>query len=558
MNNKTAERLYDYRRANHFSQEELAEKIGVSRQAISKWERGESSPDTDNLIALARLYNISIDELINGTETPTETVIKDEKEEEKTETEYSEYSYGDASTADTQNNTNYKGKDSVHIGFDGIHIETEKDSVHISPDEIGSRGKHKAPRNPYLHSVLPLICVVFYLILGCTTSMGWAAGWLVFLLIPIAESLYAAVKTKNPSAFAYPVFVIFLYLAMGFVFHIWHPTWILFITIPVYYVTCDSIKKARAEKYGETAYNTTNYNSNGTYYTPNVDETRPRKRGRSGITAIIMTIICAITIVIVVAICGTFAFLGNFGDSISHSIESFIPYFTDDDFYEYNETAYSVGNAEIDADSVQNINIGWISGNVNIEYYDGDTISISENEQTDEKYRLRYKVDNGILDIKYIKAGAVKRVNGHLSVTKNLTIYVPMDKEFNKIDIESVSSDINSEVIVNNFDAETVSGNIMVDNIINTAEAETVSGNVTFICPQSFSHLNTESVSGDTKIVLPSDINGFYISAESVSGRVEAPDFNMSGRASIDYTYASGGPEIDFNSVSGNLTISTQ
>ena len=55
MNKNTAERLYEYRRANHFSQEELAEKIGVSRQAISKWERGESSPDTDNLIALAGL-----------------------------------------------------------------------------------------------------------------------------------------------------------------------------------------------------------------------------------------------------------------------------------------------------------------------------------------------------------------------------------------------------------------------------------------------------------------------------------------------------------------------
>ena len=66
----TAKRLYDYRKANNLSQEELAEKIGVSRQAISKWERAESSPDTDNLIALAKLYNVSIDEMLNGEGEP--------------------------------------------------------------------------------------------------------------------------------------------------------------------------------------------------------------------------------------------------------------------------------------------------------------------------------------------------------------------------------------------------------------------------------------------------------------------------------------------------------
>lgn len=47
-----------------YTQESLAEKLGVSRQAVSKWERSESSPDTDNLIALAQLYGVSLDELL--------------------------------------------------------------------------------------------------------------------------------------------------------------------------------------------------------------------------------------------------------------------------------------------------------------------------------------------------------------------------------------------------------------------------------------------------------------------------------------------------------------
>lgn len=50
MNIEIANRLVSLRKANHLSQEELAAKIGISRQAVSKWERAEACPDTDNLI----------------------------------------------------------------------------------------------------------------------------------------------------------------------------------------------------------------------------------------------------------------------------------------------------------------------------------------------------------------------------------------------------------------------------------------------------------------------------------------------------------------------------
>ena len=64
MNVEIAERLAARRKMAGLSQEALAEKLGVSRQAVSKWERSESSPDTDNLIALAQLYGVSLDELL--------------------------------------------------------------------------------------------------------------------------------------------------------------------------------------------------------------------------------------------------------------------------------------------------------------------------------------------------------------------------------------------------------------------------------------------------------------------------------------------------------------
>jgi transcriptional regulator with XRE-family HTH domain len=66
MTLETANRLYELRKKHSLSQEELAEKLGVSRQAVSKWERSEASPDTDNLIALAKIYDLSLDELIYG------------------------------------------------------------------------------------------------------------------------------------------------------------------------------------------------------------------------------------------------------------------------------------------------------------------------------------------------------------------------------------------------------------------------------------------------------------------------------------------------------------
>ncbi len=68
MTIETANRLRQMRNKNGLSQEELAAKIGVSRQAVSKWERAEASPDTDNLILLARLYGVSIDELLKTGE----------------------------------------------------------------------------------------------------------------------------------------------------------------------------------------------------------------------------------------------------------------------------------------------------------------------------------------------------------------------------------------------------------------------------------------------------------------------------------------------------------
>lgn len=61
---KFAEQLKTYRHDKQLSQDALAEKLYISRQAISKWENGDATPDLDNLIKLADIFSCSLDELI--------------------------------------------------------------------------------------------------------------------------------------------------------------------------------------------------------------------------------------------------------------------------------------------------------------------------------------------------------------------------------------------------------------------------------------------------------------------------------------------------------------
>lgn len=68
-----AEKLKDIRKQTGTSQEKLAEKLGVSRQAVTKWETGSGIPDIENIIAVSALFNISIDELLGNEKAHKKT-----------------------------------------------------------------------------------------------------------------------------------------------------------------------------------------------------------------------------------------------------------------------------------------------------------------------------------------------------------------------------------------------------------------------------------------------------------------------------------------------------
>lgn len=74
-----SKRLQELRRKEELSQEELAERIGVSRQAISKWESEQSSPDIENIVRLSEVFNTSTDYILKGIQ-PTVIMLSDKDE----------------------------------------------------------------------------------------------------------------------------------------------------------------------------------------------------------------------------------------------------------------------------------------------------------------------------------------------------------------------------------------------------------------------------------------------------------------------------------------------
>ena len=70
-----ADRIQYLRKQNGLSQEELADKIGVSRQAVSKWESEQSTPDLDKIIVMSDLFEVTTDYILKGLE-PFSTTSK--------------------------------------------------------------------------------------------------------------------------------------------------------------------------------------------------------------------------------------------------------------------------------------------------------------------------------------------------------------------------------------------------------------------------------------------------------------------------------------------------
>lgn len=77
------DKLTALRKENGYTQSALAEKMDVSRQAISSWELGETVPSLENLMRLGELYGVSVDYLVGGGERPAAVAERPEEKAEK-------------------------------------------------------------------------------------------------------------------------------------------------------------------------------------------------------------------------------------------------------------------------------------------------------------------------------------------------------------------------------------------------------------------------------------------------------------------------------------------
>lgn len=281
-----AQRLVDRRKAAGLSQEALAAQLGVSRQAVSKWERSESSPDTDNLIAFAALYGVSLDELLYGEaasdadgseDGSTETV--DEAKEAEDSAEHADC--GDKPLVDISlargihvidpnkgeevhvgwngiHVTNERKGEEVHVGPDGVHVDTLEDdghSVHTDDDgtvtidgetfsswkeahdKLDHHGKHfhtKVGRT-WNKFPFPALVALAYLVLGIVYGT-WAAGLFLVFLIPVYYAFGDFIDQRHLSKL---IDVVYSVSAEAWFLYMWlcleqpHPAWVILITIPV-------------------------------------------------------------------------------------------------------------------------------------------------------------------------------------------------------------------------------------------------------------------------------------------------------------------------------------
>lgn len=79
-----SEKLYELRKKSGLSQEQLAEQLDVSRQAISKWESGKSVPESDTLISISKYFNVTLDYLMKEDDSTAEAVAETAETQAKT------------------------------------------------------------------------------------------------------------------------------------------------------------------------------------------------------------------------------------------------------------------------------------------------------------------------------------------------------------------------------------------------------------------------------------------------------------------------------------------
>ncbi len=138
--------LYELRKENNLTQKEIADQLGVTIDAVSKWETGETFPDTAQLVPLADIFGVTVDELLRGERRP-----------------------------DKQ-----------------FWVDGDKESRPSNEKQFDYAGK--------INAIIMICCVIAYLLMGFLGSL-WHPGWIVFpvgaLICAIVDLVFSILNKKN-------------------------------------------------------------------------------------------------------------------------------------------------------------------------------------------------------------------------------------------------------------------------------------------------------------------------------------------------------------------------
>ena len=200
-------RITTLRKNRNLSQEALAEQVGVSRQAISKWERDEALPDIYNLTTLAEIFGLTLDELLKGSDEagaskkPMLLALELKLQAEKyIMAGIAMLILGAFVFIIEPLSHQIQIIICVFMALGGILIIIKagfmferfymlnKQALEASEESGVTRGKRNKKRQDALATIAALSCTLAFLYLGFFKGM-WHPGWMVYLLIPIVLAI---------------------------------------------------------------------------------------------------------------------------------------------------------------------------------------------------------------------------------------------------------------------------------------------------------------------------------------------------------------------------------
>jgi len=169
---KLSDNLKRIRKDNNLSQEQLAEKLGVSRQAVSKWESGQSYPEMDKVLLICKLFNYNIDELMN--ENVKE--VEETKQSKININKYIEDFFGFVTkTVDVFTSMRFRDriKCLIEILFMGLFMIMIYLIISAIGGSIFANTFGMLPNNIYsiIRNILESICTILYLIVSVTVLL---------------------------------------------------------------------------------------------------------------------------------------------------------------------------------------------------------------------------------------------------------------------------------------------------------------------------------------------------------------------------------------------------